>query len=158
MSSTVFLWGALALLCLVSVIISIVGHKQSKDGKCKPMGLGRIFLAIGFLPMAILTIFSSRFSNPIVLNFLAFVRNPFPVFDLFGTFAGVGEVSFLMNILTAMIFSSTVVITISYDLDVLRQHDHDAVKKPHCKYDAVAQMSDHKEIAVPYIQYCRILS
>ena len=158
MSSTVFLCGALALLCLVSVIITVIGRKQSKDGKCKPMGLGRIFLAIGFLPMAFVTIFSTRFSNPYLLNFLAFVRNPLPVLDLFGTFAGVGEVSFLMNILTAMIFSSTVAITISYDLDVLRQRDHDAVKKPHCKYNAVAQVSDHKEIAVPYIQFCRILS
>lgn len=158
MSSTVFLCGALALLCLVSLIITIIGRKQSKDGKCKPIGLGRIFLAIGFLPMAVVTIFSTRFTNPYILNLLAFLRNPLPMLDFFGNFACVGEVSFLMNILTAMIFSSTVAITISYDLDVLRQHDHDAVKKPHCKYNAVAQLPDHKEIAVPYIEFCRILS
>ena len=158
MSSTVFLWGALALLCLVSVVIAIIGHKQSKEGKCKPIGLGRIFFAIGLLPMAIMTIVSSRVNNPVLLNFLLYIRNPLPMLDFFGTFAGVGEVSFLMNILTAMIFGSTVVITISYDLEVLRHHDHDAVKKPHCKQNAVAQLPDHKEISVPYIQYCRILS
>ncbi len=158
MSSTVFLCGALALLCLVSVIITIIGHKQSKDGKCKPIGLGRIFLAIGFLPMAIVTIFNTRFNNPYIINLLAYLRSPLPIMDVFGTFAGVGEVSFLMNILTAMIFSSTVVITITYDLDLLRHRDHDAVKKTHCKKNAVAQLPDHKEVAVPYIQFCRILS
>ena len=159
MSSTVFLWGALALLCLVSLVITIVRHKQSKDDRCKSFGLGEAFLAFGVLPMAFVTIFGSYITNPAILNFIAFLRSPLISLDLtFGAFAGFGEVSFLMNFLTAIIFSSTVVITISKDLELLKHDDHIRTKKHDGKCRPVSEALDHKEISVSYIKFCRILS
>lgn len=159
MSSTVFLTGALALLCLVAVVVSICKRKSSKKQKQNSSDLNGVFFAIGFLPMALMTLFSFRSQSPILANFFAYIRNPFLSVEFtLDAFAGFGNLPFVIDFFTAILFGSTVAITLSGDMDSLRTPDH--VKNGAGNTDAVYDVVEpaHKEVSVSYLRYCRILS
>ncbi len=159
MSSTAFLTGALALLCLVAVIVSICKRKSSKNQKQNFSDLKGVFFAIGFLPMALMTLFSFRSQSPILANFFAYIRNPFLTVEFtLDAFAGFGNLPFVFDFFTAILFGSTVAITLSGDIDPLRASDR--VKSGAGNTDVSFGVVDpaHKEVSVSYLRYCRILS
>ena len=159
MLSTGFLTGALALLCLIALIVSIFKHKLSKEGKSKSSDLKGVFFAIGFVPMVIMTLSSFRFQSPTLANFFAYIRNPFfSVEFTLDAFASFGPFSFVIDFFTAILFGSTVAITISEAFE------------PRCVSDRISsgagcsdilfgiKAPEHKEVSVSYLRFCRILS
>jgi len=158
MFSTGFLTGALALLCLVVVIASIFKRKLSKV-KNKAFDLKGVFLAFGFLPMAIMTLFSFRFQSAVLTNFFAYLRTPFLSFEFaIDAFAGFGQVSFVMDFFTVIIFGSTVAIALSSDVDSRLVPDH--ISGGANRNTAVfgEENLEKKGVSVPYLTYCRFLS
>lgn len=159
MFSTVFLCGVVTLLCLVAVNLAAYQHKLFRANRSRRLSLHRFFWAIGFLPVAIVTISNINFGNPVLLNFFAFFRNPFLTADLtFGAVAEAGEITFLMDFISAVLLSSTVVITLSRRTSVSEHSVHAELKKPACKSKPVFDYEETHEFARPYIRYCRILS
>ena len=159
MLSTGFLTGALALLCLIALIVSMVRHKLSKEGKNKSSDLKGVFFAIGFLPMAIVTLSSFRFQSPAIANFFAYIRNPFlSVAFTLDAFAGIGEFSFVIDFFTAILFGSTVAITISEAFEPRCVSDCVACgrRRSEASFDVIDP--EYKESAVSYLRYCRFLS
>ena len=159
MLSTGFLTGALALLCLIALIVSMVRHKLSKEGKNKSSDLKGVFFAIGFLPMAIVTLSSFRFHSPAIANFFAFMRNPFLSIEFtLDAFAGLGEFSFVIDFFTAILFGSTVAITISeaFEPSCVSARVSDGRGRSEASFDVIEP--EYKESAVSYLRYCRFLS
>lgn len=159
MLSTGFLTGALALLCLIAVIASIGKRKLSKDGKAKSADLKGVFFAIGFVPMVIMTISSFRFHSPVLSGFFAYIRNPFLSVEFtLDAFAGMGEFSFVIDFFTAILFGSTVAITLSSDFESLCVSDRVPGVPGHHNETFEVRDPENKEVAVSYLRYCRILS
>ena len=159
MLSTGFLTGALALLCLIAVIISISKRKLSKDGKAKSADLKGVFFAIGFVPMVIMTISSFRAQSPVIFNFFAYIRNPFLSVEFtLDAFAGLGEFSFVIDFFTAILFGSTVALTLSNDFESLCVSDHIPGGAGHRNEVFEVRDPEHKEVTASYLRYCRILS
>ena len=159
MLSTGFLTGALALLCLIAVIVSISKRKLSKDGKAKSADLKGVFFAIGFVPMVIMTISSFRFQSPVISNFFAYIRNPFLSVEFtLDAFAGLGEFSFVIDFFTAILFGSTVALTLSSDFESLCVSDHVPGVRDQREISFEVKDPVHKEVSASYLRYCRILS
>jgi len=159
MFSTGFLTGALALLCLIGIIVSIVKHRLNKDEKGKSSDLQGVFFAIGFLPMIFMTLSSFRSYSASLTQFFACIRNPFLSFEFtLNAVTGLSEFSFVLDFFTAIIFGSTVAITLSGDLDHRQLSDH--VSGGAGRGDVVYGVLDpeHKEVSVSYLRFCRIRS
>ena len=160
MFSTFFLCGVVTLLCIVVVNLAAYTHRLFKANRSRRLDLRRFFWAIGFLPVAIVTISNISFGNPVLLNALAFLRNPFLGIDVtIGAFAQIGEISFLMDFLTAILLSSTVVITLAGSATFAERDAALDVKKP-CGKKALPA-ADHQEYRAtehPYLCFGCYLS
>ena len=158
MIPTIILCGVVTLLCLTTVNIAVVMCRLFTKERSRRLSLSGFFWAIGFLPMAIVTISNLSFGNPVLLNILAFFRNPFLSVDLtLGAFAGFGEISFLMDLVTAVLLSSTMVITLSADTLIFAHEANGTAKHRYDKDEPSLDPTERREV-VPYIRYCRILS
>ena len=159
MFSIGFLTGALALLCLIGIIVSIVKHRLSKDEKDKSSDLKGVFFAIGFLPMVFMTLSSFRGSSPVLTHFFAYIRNPFLSWEFtLDAFAGLSEFPVVMDLFTAIIFGSTVAITLSGDFDQLFVSDRISSGAGCSDILFGIKAPEHKEVSVSYLRFCRILS
>ena len=158
MSSTVFLTGALALLCLIALIVSVCKHKLSKEEKQKASGFGGVFFAIGFVPMALMTLSSFRAQSPILANFFAYFRTPLSFEFTLDAVVGVGNLSFVIDFFTAILFGSTVAIALSGDFEPLRTSDHISGGAGQKDVAFCVNNVEHKELTVSYLKFCRILS
>ena len=160
MFQSVFLCGVVTLLCLTAVSLAGYKLKLSKERRSKRLGLSRFFWAIGFLPVAIVTISNISFGSPVLTTILAYLRNPFLALDVtLGAFAQMGEISFLMDFITAILVSSTVVISLTGNDPTLSTPDARRLAKEHtCKGRVVASVPVSQESTLPYIRFCRILS
>ena len=160
MFQTVFLCGVVTLLCLTAVSLAGYKLKLSKERRSKRLGLSRFFWAIGFLPVAIVTISNISFGNPVLTSLLAFFRNPFLTLDFtLGAFAQIGEISFLMDFITAILLTSTVVISLTDNDPTLSLPDaRRAAKERTCKGRLSFATPISPEGALSYIRFCRILS
>ena len=159
MISIGFLTGALALLCLIGIIVSIAKHKLTKEQDGKTSDLRGVFFAIGFVPMLLMTLSSFRINSPALTHFFAYIRNPFLSVEFtLDAFAGIGEFSFIMDFFTAVLFGSTVAITLagSYESCLVA----DRVSGGAGRADVLFGVKDpeHKEVSVSYLRFCRILS
>lgn len=111
---TIVLCGVCTLLSLVAISVVTYTHRLFKANRSRRLDLRPFFWAIGFLPMAIVTISNIKFGSPTLLNFLSYLRNPFLGIDMtIGAFAQIGEISFLMDCLTAILVTSTMLVTLS---------------------------------------------
>lgn len=159
MLSTGFLTGALALLCLIALIVSIFKHKLSKEGKSKSSDLKGVFFAIGFVPMVIMTLSSFRFQSPTLANFFAYIRNPFfSVEFTLDAFASFGPFSFVVDFFTAILFGSTVAITISEAFEPRCVSDRVSCGRGQSEGSVDIVSPEYEETAVSYLRYCRFLS
>jgi len=158
MFSIGFLTGALALLCFVGVVTSIVRRRLSKQQNAKSFDQKGVFFAIGFVPMVLMALSSFRFSSPALMNFFAIIRNPFISFEIaFNTFAGFQEASLVMDFFTAVLLGSSVVITLSDEYDSLMS-DRRSGGKMHSDVQFGLNTVDSADGAVYYLEFCRFLS
>ena len=159
MFSTIFLCGVVTLLCLSAVNLAAYTHRLFKVNRSRRLDLRSFFWAIGFLPMAIMTISNIGFGNPVLMNLLTVLRNPFLSIDVtIGAFAQIGEISFLMDFITAILVSSTVVITLSHQSFL---EDGDAVcsvRGRGRKTKPVAETFEMRVVERPYLCYGCYLS
>ena len=159
MFSTVFLCGVVTLLCLTAVSLVRYKYKLFQANRSRRISLDSFFWAIGFLPVAIVTISNISFGNPALSSIVTFLRNPVLTIDLtIGAFAQFGQLSFLMNIITAILLGSVVVISLSKDSFLLKNPASESARKDFGKSRAGAEEEDSTELARPYLRYCRILS
>lgn len=158
MFSTVFLCGVITLLCLIAVNLAAYKHRLFKEGRSRRLGLHRFFWAGFFLPMAIVTISNIGYASPVLVNFITVLRNPFAFLDLtVGAVVQVGEISFLMDFITAILVSSAVAYTLTSDSSPVSV-DVRGMAKRSCKNKEIVTLSEREEVFVPYIEFCRILS
>ena len=159
MFSTILLCGVVTLLCLSAVNLAAYTHRLFRVNRSRRLDLSSFVWAIGFLPMAIVTISNIGVGNPLLLNLLTFLRNPFLSIDVtIGAFAQIGELSFLMDFITAILFSSTVVITLSRHSVLEEQGGQDARDKTICKSKHSAESSEERVAVRPYLCYGCYLS
>jgi len=159
MFSTILLCGVVALLCISAVNLAAYTHKLFRVNRSRRLDLCSFVWAIGFLPMAIVTISNIGVGNPILLNLLTFLRNPFLSIDMtIGAFAQLGEISFLMDFITAILLSSTVVITLSRHSLIEEQGGQDATDKTICKSKHSAESTEERAVVRPYLCYGCYLS
>jgi len=159
MFSTILLCGVVALLCISAVNLAAYTHKLFRVNRSRRLDLCSFVWAIGFLPMAIVTISNIGVGNPILLNLLTFLRNPFLSIDMtIGAFAQLGEISFLMDFITAILLSSTVVITLSRHSLIEEQGGQDATDKTICKSKHSAESTEERVVVRPYLCYGCYLS
>ena len=159
MISIGFLTGALALLCLVGIIVSVVKHRLSKGQDGKSSDLKGVFFAIGFLPMLLMTLSSFRVNSPLLTHFLAYVRNPFLSLEFtLDAFAGIGEFSFFMDFFTAVLFGSSVAVTLASSYASRCVTDLASVKAGRTDVLFGVKDPEHKEVSVSFLRFCRILS
>ena len=159
MFSTIFLCGVASLLCLGVVKLAAYTHRLFKINRSRRLDLRRFFLAIGFLPMAIVTISNIGASNPALVNFLAFLRNPVLGIDVtIGAFAQLGEISFLMNFITAILLSSTVVITLSGKFALSEFGEQGSGRDSGGNHGVVAHFFQNRVVDRPYLCYGCYLS
>ena len=168
MFSTIVLCGVVTLLCLFAVSLAAYVHRLFKANRSRRLDLCSAFLAIGFLPMAIMTISNIglgsptfvNFNNPILLNFITYLRNPFLGIDVtIGAFAQIGELSFLMDFLTAIFLSSTVVITLSHHAIIGGSEERlSSSRKATCKSKPAVKPIEERVVARPYLCYGCFLS
>ena len=154
-----FLTGALALLCLVEIVLSVVKHKLSKKEDHKSSDVKGVFFAIGFLPMVLMTLSSFRLHSPILTQFFAYIRNPFLSVEFtLDAFAGLGEFSFIMDFFTAILFGSTVAITLSGGLSARCVTDRISVGSERKDVLYGVKDSEPREVSASYLTFCRYLS
>ena len=159
MFSTVILCGVVTLLCLSAVNLVAYTHRLFRVNRSRRLDFSSFVWAIGFLPMAIVTISNIGGGSPILLNFLTFLRNPFLSIDVtIGAFAQIGELSFLMDFITAIILGSTVVITLSRQSVIKEQGGQDATDKTICKSKHSTDSSEERVAVRPYLCYGCYLS
>ena len=159
MFSTVILCGVVTLLCLSGINLVAYTHRLFRVNRSRRLDLSSFVWAIGFLPMAIVTISNIGVGNPILLNLLTFFRNPFLSIDMtIGAFAQLGEISFLMDFITAILLSSTVVITLSRHSLIEEQGGQDATDKTICKSKHSAESTEERVVVRPYLCYGCYLS
>ena len=160
MFQTVFLCGVVTLLCLTAVSLASYLLKLTKERRSRRLDLSPFFWAIGFLPVAIVTISNISFGTPALTTALTFLRNPLLTMDLtFGAFAQLEEISFLMDFITAILLTSTVVISLTRKDPTLNAPDARRVAKDStCKGRAVSVLGVSQESDFTYIRFCRILS
>lgn len=154
MFSTIFLCGVVTLLCLTAVSLLKYKHKLSRADRSRRLSLNPFFLAI-----AIVTISNIGACSPALSSISVFLRNPALTIDLtIGAFAQFGQLSFLMNIITAILLSSVVVISLSKGSFLLQNSALESAKKDFGKNKAGSEDEVCAEINRPYLRYCRILS
>ena len=152
------LTGAVALLCLAKIVSSIVKRKLSKKEGGRFSGL-KVFFVLGFLQVTFLTVSSFRSGSPVLTHLLAFIRSPLLSSELFfDNLTELGELPFVTDLFTAIIFGSSVAITLSDDLDI------NGVAPVVCekKRGKAAQFSLKDaalhEVSSSYLTFCRYLS
>ena len=159
MFSTIVLCGVVTLLCLSAVTLAAYTRRLFKVNRSRRLDLCPFFWAIGFLPMAIVTISNIGVASPALLNLLTFLRNPFLSIEVtIGAFAQIGEISFLMNFITAILLSSTVVITLSRHYVAACGRDERAEDKTICKSKHSFETYEDAAPVRPYLSYCCFLS
>ena len=159
MFSTIVLCGVVTLLGLSAVNLVAYTHRLFRVNRSRQLDLRPFFWAIGFLPMAIVTISNIGVGSPILMNLLALLRNPFLGIDATVTvFAQIGELSFLMDFITVILLSSTVVITFSRRSRVHGADRPQVEDKTVCKSKHSAETSEEKVVVRPYLCYGCYLS
>ena len=159
MISTVLLGCSAALLSVAAIILGTYALRLRRENKSKRLSLGSVFLALGFLPMALVMFADLKRGSLPIFSYLTYFRNPFFMTDLtFDLFAQIGEISFLMDFITAILLSSTVVITLSRHSAFRGREEEGGVRKPTCKSKPVAERSERRAIARPYLCYGCYLS
>jgi len=159
MFSTVILCGVVTLLCLSGINLVAYTHRLFRANRSRRLDLSSFVWAIGFLPMAIVTISNIGFGNPILLNVLTFLRNPFLSIDVtIGAFAQIGEISFFMDFVTAILLGSTVAITISRHSACFSPSGSTSSDKTRHNHKRAAASSEERVVVRPYLSYGCYLS
>ena len=159
MNYTGFLTGAVALLCFVEIIISIVKCKLSDKEGGKSLDLKGVFFAIGFLPMVLMTLSSFRVGSPFLTHLFAYIRNPFLSMEFaLDAFAGLSEFSFIFDFFTAVLFGSTVAITLSGGFSSRCVTDRISVGSERKDVLYGVKDSEPREVSASYLTFCRYLS
>lgn len=159
MFMTIVLCGVVTLLCLSAVNLAAYTHRLFRENRSRRLDLRPFFWAIGFLPMAIVTISNIGITSPTLLNLISFIRNP--VFDIDVTltaFAQIGELSFLMDFLTAILLSSMAVMSLSHLSVIVKGDRQKAADKTVCKSKHSSETSEEKVVCRPYLCYGCYLS
>ena len=156
MFSTVFLCGAVTLLCLIAVSLTAYKYKLSSHVRSRHLGLQRFFFALGFLPMAIFTFSSLRNGNPVLFDLLTILRNPVWALEL--TAAQAWEISFLMDFITAVLLTTVAAVamngaSVSHNYE---QSEYRASRE--CKSLLSHQKSASRATLVPYLEYSCYIS
>lgn len=160
MISTVLLGCSAALLSVIAIILGTYVLRLRRENKSKRLSLGGVFLALGFLPMALVMVADLKRGGLPIFTYFSYFRNPFFMTDFtFDLFAQIGEISFLIDFFSTITLTTIVVVSVaecthffcrevlSSDVDEGRQAAKEAS-------DYVADRS----VTVPYIRFCRFLS
>ena len=157
MISVGFLTGALALLCLIGVIVSAAKHKPSKEKKSKSSDVKGMVFAIGFFPMLLMTLSSFRAHSAYLTQFFAYFRNPILSAEIVDTFLGLGEFPIVLDFFTAIIFGSSVALALSGGLKArVSKHIVDRASQRKVNFDM--KDTESHEISASYLTFCRYLS
>ena len=159
MISIGILTGALALLCLVGGVVSAIKHRLSKKEDGKSSGLKGVFFVIGFFPMLFVTLSTFRGHSAYLTQFFAYIRNPFPSVEfLFDSFIGFSELPVVLDFFTAIVFGSTVAITLSGGFAPRCVPDHISGRAGHDAFVFNFKGTEPREVSAPYLTFCRYLS
>ena len=159
MISIGILTGALALLCLIGGIVYVIRHKLSKKEGGKSSGLKGIVFVLGFFPMLFMSLSSFRTHSAYLTQFFAYVRNSFVSVEfLFDSFFGFGELSVVLDFFTAIIFGSTVAITLAGGLEPRCVADHLSGKGRRDRAVIDLKDTESREVSASYLTFCRYLS
>ena len=160
MISTVLLGCSAALLSVAAIILGTYALRLRRENKSKRLSLGGVFLALGFLPMALVMFADLKRGSLPIFSYLTYFRNPFFMTDLtFDLFAQMGEISFLIDFFSTVTFTTIVIVSVVectqfFSRKVIvsdAEEDRNAAKEA---FDYVADRS----ATVPYISFCRFLS
>ena len=159
MISIGFLTGALALLCLIGLVVTAIKHKLSKKGEGKSSDLKGVFFVIGFVPMLFVTLSSFRGHSAYLSQFFAYIRNPFLSMEFFfDALIGFDELPFVMDFFTAILFGSTVAITLSGDFEPRCVPDHLSGRAGNKDAFSDFNGSESREGSASYLTFGRYLS
>lgn len=154
-----FLIGAVALLCLVVIALVIMKHKSFKEESSRGADLKGVFFAIGFLPMLVMALSSIRSGSPFLTHLLAYIRNPFLTVEFaFDAFTGVSGFSFIMDFFTAVIFGSSVAITLAGGFASCHGEDHLSGRAHNPAVSYSSKETAPRETSASYLTFCRYLS
>ena len=158
--STVLIGGSAALLSVIALILGVYLHRLCRENKSKRMSLGGVFLAIGFIPMA-LVMFSDMYRGGIsVFGYLGYLRSPLFMADMsWDVFLQMGELSFLIDFFSGITFTTIIFISVSECVHSVRKETADL---GHDSFAAAANEKpaymETRGAMVPYVRFCRYLS
>ncbi len=155
---TVFLFCVITLLCYIVIHLGLYKHKLNNECRSRKLEFHSFFLASFFLHVAFMTISRIGSTSVVATPFLSFFKSIIWPFDFtIGAFAQMGELSFLWNCITAILFTSAACSLVAeHQRTVTDIRPHKGDKKQKNDFEFVVQES--KEIVTPYIDFCRILS
>ena len=160
MLSTVLIGITAALLCAIALILGAYLYRLCKDNKSKRMNLGGVFLAIGFIPMALVVFADMRRGGVPVFSYIEYLRSPLFMADMsLDMFLQVGQLSFLIDFFSGITFTTIMllsakecVLAISEEKMDLGHDSFAAAANEHPAY------METRGVTVPYVRFCRYLS
>ena len=160
MLTTVLIGGSAALLSVLALILGTYLYRLSKENKSKRMNFGGVFLAIGFIPMALVMFSDMRRGGVPFFNYLQYFRSPLFMTDLsLDVFLQVGELSFLIDFFSGITFTTIIFISVGGCACALHKDKTDI---GHDSFSAEANEQpaymETRAVTVPYVRFCRYLS
>jgi len=161
MLSTVLIGASAALLCALAIILGAYLFRLCKENKSKRLNLGGVFLAIGFIPMALVMFSDMRRGGVSVLNFIEYLRSPLFMADLsLDVFLQVGSFSFFIDFFSGITFTTIMLLSAKECMHAI--HNGAREDLGHDSFAAAANEQpaymETRGVTVPYVRFCRYLS
>jgi len=113
MFSAVIISAIAAVLSVAAIILGTYLFKLSKENKKTRIPLRGVFLALGFLPMALIMFSDIRHGGVPAMNYIQYFRTTFLVDISPEIFASFGELSVLIDFFSTLTVTALVVMSVS---------------------------------------------